>query len=215
MTGELGGVLDGPMQRVALVSSTGAAFACRVLGLVVIAASLGRSVAGSMLGVVLTVASFVLTGHLVNDGHRSALTVLMAAHVSIGMFWFGSLLPLCLVTSRESGALAAQVVESFSSKATWRVPLIFLAGLLMTAVLVPDWGTFAQSYGEMLIAKTILFAVLMGLAALNKLRLGPALASGVAIAPVRFRRIVVAEFVLICGVLGITAWLTEFYSPGE
>ena len=227
MTGELGGSLDGPMQRVALVSSAGAAFVCRVAGLAIVAAAMGRAATAAggrrprlgaptlLLGVALTVASFVLTGHLVSDAHRSALTALMAIHVTIGMFWFGSLLPLCLITTRESGALAAQVVESFSSKATWLVPLIFLAGLLMTAVLVPDWGTFAQPYGEILIAKTTLFAVLMGLAAINKLRLGPALASGDATAPARFRRIVVAELGLICAVLAITAWLTEFYSPGE
>jgi putative copper resistance protein D len=234
MTGEMSGVFDPSMQRVALVSSTGLALGCRVGGLALIAAGMGKagahgSAAGqkaspsaprgsavapiASLGVALVVASFVLTGHLATDAHRFALTVLMVVHVVIGMFWFGSLLPLCLVTARERGALAAQVVESFSSKAAWLVPCIFLAGLVMTAVLVPDLRTFTQPYGEILIAKASLFALLMGLAALNRLRLGPALASDDATATARFRRVVVAELVLICAVLTITAWLTEFYSP--
>jgi putative copper export protein len=54
------------------------------------------------------------------------------------------------------------------------------------------------------------FAVLMGLAALNKWRYGPACAAGEARA---FRRTVIVEYVLVCLVLAVTATMTTFYSP--
>jgi putative copper resistance protein D len=57
------------------------------------------------------------------------------------------------------------------------------------------------------------FAVLMGFAALNKWRFGPALSRGDARATAAFRRSLAAEYVLIAAVLSVTAVLTSFYSP--
>jgi putative copper resistance protein D len=63
----------------------------------------------------------------------------------------------------------------------------------------------------MLLAKAALFAVLMGLAAVNRLRLAPALARTQARAPLR--RTLALEYLLICLVLGVTAVMTGRYSP--
>ena len=93
------------------------------------------------------------------------------------------------------------------------MPLIAIAGLVMTAVLIPGWATLTEPYGQLLIVKSVLFTILMGLAAANKLRFGPALTAGEPGAVQGFRRVVVAEFVLICLVLAVTACLTEFFSP--
>jgi putative copper export protein len=57
------------------------------------------------------------------------------------------------------------------------------------------------------------FTLLMGLAAANKWRLGPALAQGTADSGRRFRRAVGAEYVLIVAVLTITVVMTSFFSP--
>jgi putative copper resistance protein D len=57
------------------------------------------------------------------------------------------------------------------------------------------------------------FAVLMGLAALNKWRLGPAISRGDGTALVKFRRSVAAEAWLIVAVLAATAVMTLFFSP--
>ena len=62
-------------------------------------------------------------------------------------------------------------------------------------------------------AALLVIAALLGLAALNKLRLSPALARGEPGALPRFRRSVAAEYVLICAVLVVTAVLTGFFSP--
>jgi putative copper export protein len=83
----------------------------------------------------------------------------------------------------------------------------------MALLLVPALAVLATPYGELLIAKLIGFALLMGLAAANKWRFGPAIARGEARAAHLFRRSVVSEYVLIIAVLAITAVMTTFFSP--
>ena len=72
---------------------------------------------------------------------------------------------------------------------------------------------FRTGYGISLLAKFAGFAVLMGLAAVNKWRLGPAIAGGDARVLASFRRSLAIEYVLICAVLSVTAVMTTFYSP--
>lgn len=68
-------------------------------------------------------------------------------------------------------------------------------------------------YGQLLIAKLVGFAFLMGLATLNKWRLGPRLAGGDVGIGISFRRSLATEYLLIAAVLTLTAVLTSFYSP--
>jgi len=217
MAGDFSGMADGSLQGLVLRSSTSEALALRLAGMGLIILSLrvprprGRAI--GLIGALLAGTAFTLTGHTSVHSHRPVLAVLLLSHVLIGMFWFGSLRALWLVSVREARERAAKVVESFSATAVWLVPLLLVAGLAMTAVLVPSWGTFVQPYGELLIVKLALFAGLMGLAAANKRRFGPGIAEGMPDAASRFRRAVVAEAVLICVVLGVTACLTTFFSP--
>jgi putative copper resistance protein D len=122
------------------------------------------------------------------------------------MFWFGSLLPMYLVSEREPRAGAVRIIEAFSKAAVWSVPLILIAGAAMTALLVPGWAVFKQPYGELLLVKLALFAILMLLAAANRWRYGREAGRA-------FRRTVAMEVGLISCVLVVTAGLTEFFSP--
>jgi putative copper export protein len=110
----------------------------------------------------------------------------------------------------ESPETAARLVESFSRKATWLVPIILLAGIALAAMLLPGLQAFTQPYGQLLLAKLALFVFLMVLAALNKWRFGPELAAGTAGA---FKRTVLVEYIAICVVLAVTATMTTLYSP--
>jgi putative copper export protein len=83
----------------------------------------------------------------------------------------------------------------------------------MAVLLLPNLSALSQPYGELLIAKVVGFAALMGLAAANKWRFGPGLVSGTAQSGRWFRRSVAAEYVLIAVVLTITAVMTSFFSP--
>jgi copper resistance protein D len=93
------------------------------------------------------------------------------------------------------------------------VPLILVAGVAMAALLLPGVAALRQPYGELLLAKVVLFVALLGCGAFNKWRLGPALGRGELQAARRFRGVVIAECVLMVAVLSVTAVMTTFYSP--
>jgi putative copper export protein len=164
-------------------------------------------------GAVLVAVSFTLMGHTATSSRRGILAQLLLAHLLIVAFWFGALWPLCLITLRESRERVARVVGLFSWAAIWLVPLILVAGVAMAVILLPDFAALRRPYGELLIAKSALFAVLLGCAALNKWRLGPGLSSGDPQAGRSFRRVVIAEYSLMVIVLAVTAVMTTFFSP--
>jgi putative copper export protein len=246
MAGEMSGVMDPAMQRMALQSPTGAAFAMRMLGLTLVAIGLrssaqspqragvslaapatgvsapaGASVPAtapaasgaprlSLLGSLLSVTAFTLVGHTSITPHRLAAAALVTLHLLVVAFWLGALWPLYLAAAKEQPSVTARVIDAFSVAAAWVVPLILLAGIGLTAVLVPSVSTFKQPYGQLLLVKVGLFAVLMTMASLNKWRFGPACAQGDTAA---FKLTVLIEYVLICLVLAVTATMTTFYSP--
>lgn len=171
------------------------------------------SLTAAVIGAALIVASFVLTGHTSASPRRWILCVLLIAHLLIVAFWFGALPPLYLASLKESPATAARIVDRFSRVATRLVPGILIAGLALAALLVGNLGVLRRPYGELLLAKLGGFALLMGLASLNKWRLAPAMARSDAGALLAFRRSVAAELALIVAVLAVTAVMTTFFSP--
>jgi len=217
MAGEMSGLWDPALQRMAWNSPARAALVGRLLGLALIAIGLsGAGVRGTIAGLggaALATGAFTLTGHTSVNVHRGALAALLMLHLVVLAFWFGALWPLCIATLRETPARAADIIERFTAVATCLVPVILLAGLVMAVLLLPDLSALSEPYGELLIAKVVGFTLLMGLAAANKWRLGPALLSGTAQGGRWFRRSVAAEFVLIAAVLTITAVMTSLFSP--
>jgi putative copper resistance protein D len=217
MAGELSGMWDPALQAMVWHSPSRAALICRLLGLLLIALGLRvaspRSTIAAVGGAVLATGAFTLTGHTSVNVHRGTLATLLVFHLLIVAFWFGALWPLYLASLRETPARASDIIERFTAVATWLVPVILLAGIVMAVLLLPNMSALGQPYGELLFAKIAGFAVLMGLAAANKWRLVPALV----IAPLQsgrwFRRSVAAEYVLIAAVLAITAVMTSFFSP--
>jgi putative copper export protein len=217
MTSEMSGMWDPTMQGMVWNSPARTAVLLRLLGLLLIAIGLraasGRSRTVAVVGAILAILAFTFTGHTSVNARRFELAVLLVTHLLVVAFWFGALWPLYLTSLREPPRLAAQVIDRFSAVAVWLVPGILMAGLALAIVLLPNLAALTQSYGQLLIAKLVVFAVLMGLAALNKWRFGPAISRGDSLAAVGFRRSVAAEYVLIFGALSITAVMTTFFSP--
>ncbi len=215
--GDLSGVLDSSLQQIVLTSASGAAFGFRVLGLATIAIALcasgGVASTFAAVGATLTILGFTLTGHTAASDERWLLGPVLAVHLLVVAFWFGALWPLHLVTRRESALIASRVIDTFSSLAVWLVPIIALVGAAIAVLLLPNVAALAEPYGQLLIAKSLGFALLLGLAAVNKSRLGPAVGRGTVSAARAFRVSLLAEYLLICGVLGITAAMTTYYSP--
>jgi putative copper export protein len=217
MSGELGGMLDPALQGLVMRSSASVTFTWGLLGLLLIAGGLRHEGTGGraagVIGTVVLLASFTLIGHTSKDALRWLLSPLLLVHLFVVAFWYGALLPLYLVSSREPPETAARVVQRFSARAVWWVPLLLLAGLGLAGALLPNLAALHLPYGELLLAKVAGFGALMPLAALNRWRLGPALQHGGLAAGRRFRYVVATEFALLAAVLCVTAVMTTFYSP--
>jgi copper resistance protein D len=217
MSGDLAGMGDANLHALVLHSSTGVAVAWRLPGLLLLAVGLRNAGAAApalcVIGATLVIASFAFTGHTASHPERWLLSVLLVAHLLVVAFWFGSLVPLHVASSREPAPIAGGVIEAFSALAIRVVPLLFVAGLVLAAILLGGVAGLALPYGQMLLVKLGGFAVLMVLAALNKWRLGPAVSRGEARAIASFRISLRAEYVLIAAVLSVTAVMTTFFSP--
>ena len=217
MSGEFSGALDPALQRIVMRSATSVTLAWRLLGLLLIAFGLRRAGAAgttvSVAGGVIVLAAFTLVGHTSNAPLRWVLSPVLLAHLAVVAFWFGALVPLYLVSLRETAQTSGRIVAEFSARAIWLVPGLLLAGVVLACLLLPDLAALRRPYGELLIGKILAFGALMMLAAANKWRFGPALSRGDAAAGRRFRYTVAAECGLIAAVLCLTAVLTTFYSP--
>jgi putative copper export protein len=215
--GEAAALLDGFEVRLFLTTSAAAALLTRLAGAACLVAGLRMGVRApyplAVAGSVLMIGSFTLTGHTVAQPHRLPLACLLLVHIAIVAFWFGALRPLRQVIALESMAVASAVLTKFSALAVWLVPVIALAGAAIAVLLLPDVSGLLRPYGLLLLAKIVLFALLMGLAALNRLRLSPALAAGSNTAPQSLRRSIAVEWVLICVVLAATAVMSGSLSP--
>jgi copper resistance protein D len=219
MADALPAVLDPDLQSLAAHSAVSVVLVLRLIGCAVLVASLRLRPAARwffvVLGVVAVVVSFCLTGHTVGNPRRVVLAPLLSIHVAIVAFWFGALVPLYVACRRETLHDAAALTQAFSRVAAWLVPMILLAGIAMAVGLVRDLAVLTTPYGYALLGKFLGFAVLMGIAALNKWRLAPALATGDEGAVAHFRRSLAAEYAILSAVLCLTAVMTLLYSPEQ
>ncbi len=215
--GELAAVADSGLRDIVLSSSLAGAFAWRACGLLLL--SIGFALSGrhaqliTLVGATLVLIAFTQTGHSTTHSPRLPLAALLLIHVAAVAFWFGSLLPLRRVAAQEPPATAAGIVERFSRLAVGAVPLLAAAGLALAILLLGSWSHLASAYGRLVLLKLAVFCILMGLAALNRWRYGPALSSGEPRRIATFSAVVMGEYVLIAVVLAITAALTALYSP--
>jgi putative copper export protein len=217
LAGELRGILDGPLQATLLASDAGTAAAVRVLGLVLVAVGSIKpsrlGAAGALIGATLIAVSFAFMGHTAAADQRWLLAALLVLHLSIVAFWFGALWPLHVASRYETLSVNGVLIARFSALAVRLVPVIFLAGLALSVALLPDVASLRTPYGLLLVTKVTGFGILMGLAALNKWRLGPRISRGDVNAIRAFRRSVLAEWILIAAVLAVTAAMTALFSP--
>lgn len=215
MAGNFAGVMYPSLQRMTLHSTAAFANMLRVVGLLWIAVGTFRG--GQIwritrcFAALLIAVSFVVTGHTTAYPPHWLLAALLMLHVVIVAFWFGSLAPLYLLVRKDNAALSVRVITSFSMIATACVPVIAIAGGVLAWLLLPSWSTLLEPYGLLLLTKIVGFAVLLGLAALNKWRLTPALSQRASAK--KFRRVVIAEYALMCVVLSATALMTGLFSP--
>lgn len=203
--------------------------AIAVLGLVVVVVlKPGRALWGSMIVTGLIVAaSFAWTGHGAASEGTGGLVHLVAdiVHAVAAAVWLGALAVLTILllqrTAPDDPAIH-RALHGFASLGTLAVALLVLTGLVNSWFLiglarVGDLGT--NLYGQLLIAKLVLFALMLALAASNRFRLTPVLGSVLAggedprQALHRLRRSVVTETLVGAVLLAVVAVMGTLAPP--
>ncbi len=173
-----------------------------LLGLVAAALSLvalraagpGMRRAAALTAWVLAALSFAASGHAAAVQPQGLAVTAVAVHALAVLFWIGSLPPLLAVVRRPD---AAGVLRRFSNVAVPMVALLVLSGGVLVWLQAGSLPALAGSaYGTVLAAKLALVAVLLALAARNRLVLTPALAAGAPEAAVRLTRAIRAEILI-------------------
>ena len=217
MAGDSSGLTNANLLHLALHSSQARSCGGMLLGLVLLA--IGLLMRGARVsiwfGIGLATISPTLTGHTSVHAHRALLAPLLSAHVLIGAFWLGSLWPLLLTVRFERPTDAVAVLQKFSRMAGWLVPCLALAGLGMAFLLIGDWSVLRRPYGELLLGKLGVFALLLALAAVNRWRFTPMMSLAPAAARRALQRSIITEYLLIAAVLGMTATLTTLFGPED
>ena len=200
----LGFVWDSPLGSAAIWRGAGAALVLMVAL---------RNAVGMLLGVagaVLIAASYAQVGHSLGEP-RWLLGSLLALHLLAVAYWVGALVPLRRAARSRGGAA---LLHRFGTIATGVVGLLVAVGVsfawFVSGSVAALLGT---AYGWTLLVKVALVSALLGLAALNKLRLVPALASGDATAAPALRRSIAWEGIAVALILLATAMLTTITTP--
>jgi putative copper export protein len=144
-----------------------------------------------------------LTSHAGASG-RSLLLLTDGLHLAAALMWAGPLLYLAAVDPPQA------TVEKFSAVAVPSVVVLSIAGVAMGLSHIEHPAELVNSqYGRRLVLKVVLVALALFAAAVNRFRLLPA---GDAVA---LRKGLVAESLLVLGVIFVTGALTTTDLPGE
>lgn len=216
----MGGTWDGAVEPMILgmvaESPLGTSAAVRLAGLALIFCILWRARAGLILAVVgafLASASFALRGHALGEP-QMMLGALITLHILCLAFWVGAFAPLLRATRRDQPAFAGALAHEFGRRALWVVGLLVVAGGLALVFLgAATPSALFSPYGQIFAIKLVLFVGVLSLAAVNKLKLTPALLASTPGARRRLRRSIGFEVALVAGILITTAALTTVSSP--
>ncbi len=195
-------------------SAFGDAALVRAVGLGLLAAAmLAARPLPAALAALAVCASFALVGHSLRE-QRLLLGPLVALHIACAAYWIGAFAPLRRAALRRPEAEAAALAAAFGRTALLAVPALIAAGAGLLVLLGGSVGAaLATAWGRALALKLALVAALLALAAVNRLRLTPALARGEAGAASALRRSVEAEMALAGLVIAATAFATINAAP--
>ena len=214
--GSWAGATDPALTGMVLEGPAGSSLSVHLAGLAVIAgffivAKAPRFVA--VAGAVIVCASFAFRGHVLTEP-RVLLGALVTAHLLGVAFWLGALAPMHRMAGRADPVRAGAAAHEFGRRALWVVLTLAMAGGVLLVLLTGNpLDALASPYGRLFAVKLALFVLLLGLAAVNKLRLTPALLAGDAGAAARLRRSIGLEFAAVSAILVTTATLTTIASP--
>ncbi len=149
-------------------------------------------------------------------GHVSVLSVpvqlALALHFTAFAIWIGSLFPLQVLTASDDFANLQIVLRKFGDHAIIFVGALLVAGVVLVLSLIHSPAELIDTfYGRSLLVKLILVLGLLGIAAVNKFRLVPAIMEigGVA----AFRKSLRLEIAVATLLLVVTGYLSTVVGP--
>jgi putative copper resistance protein D len=215
MSGAASGMLEGSLLHMTWQAGAGRDNSMRAIGLLLAAlgAWSGRPGWPASLGAAMAATSFAWTGHarLLSP---AVAPLMLAVHLMGAAFWLGALISLRCVARDGDVPRLARVTARFGTLAPCVVGVMMAAALgllsMMLGGVAPLWSS---GYGRIAMLKAGLVAVLLCLAAFNKLRLTPRLLAGDAAAAGSLNVSVRAELWMGVLILTVTAALTTITGP--
>ena len=136
----------------------------------------------------------------------------LAVHFTVFALWIGSLYPLLLISATDNLTELQLTLNRFSSHAIVIVMVLLIAGGVLTVNLVHSMTELiSTAYGRALAYKLLLVLALLGIAALNKFKLVPALL--LLRSSAKFRHSVRIEMLVASLLLVLTAYLSTVVGP--
>ena len=178
-------------------------------------------------------ASLAWTGHGAAGEATTGWVQLVAdiIHLLAAGAWVGALLALGLMLARDKTRLTPAdfvsmhgALDGFSKAGTIFVALLIITGSINTWILVGSAGVAligSDQYVQLLAFKLALFAAMLGLAAMNRFRLTPALWRDLETGAVplgahkALRRSIAIEAGLAVSVLAIVSWMGTLVPPAS
>jgi copper transport protein len=156
----------------------------------------------SLLGLLAVGFALALSGHASAASPQWLTRPAVFVHAVTVAFWVGSLVPLAAAL-RNAGTAA---LAAFSRAIPGVLAALVVSGAVLAIIQVeaPDL-LLSTAYGRLLCAKLLLVALLLMLAAWNRFRLTPAIATSGDAARRRLRRTIAIELAIMAVILGLVA----------
>ena len=164
-----------------------------------------------LVGALLFSSSFAVLGHVVNLSLLAQLAIVL--HTFAISLWVGALYPLYVLCEREPAAVVLPVLRRFGVWGWGITASLLVTGVfLLTQLVEAPADMLTTPYGQLLSAKLVLVLALLGLGALNKFRLVPALeAAGAG----KLSKSIAGERALVVLILVLTACMTTLTGPSH
>lgn len=160
-------------------------------------------------GAAAAIASFLVTGHAATASPVWLMATAVGIHLFAIAFWMGALYPLYLSAGLNSARECGALMNQFSRWAVFAVGAVVVSGATISwTQLAGLQHIVGNDYGSALIRKLILFVMVLGIAAYNKLKLTPALEREDPTAAPRIRRTIRIEYGVYVLILGVAMTMT-------
>ena len=156
--------------------------------------------------------TLALTGHVVTAANPWISVPVLLAHSVPAMVWVGSFVPL--IVALDDRSVTERTLARFARIAPWGLAILVPAGAGVAWLQVQAWdGVIHTRYGNIVVAKTALVAILLSVAAVNRWRLAPRLRNEPKAAIESLRRSMGFELAIGGAILAITAALAQTPPP--